>query len=328
MIVELTIQEAIVRFARTDFERKLISYPFEFERTHFIDERNGVIVGRVSANLSLRDSTRGYIGMFDYQTSIDDSEQGASILIESAVRWLMNRGVKKIYGPVNYSTLFQYRFELPRDENEVAAPVFFWEPTQPEGFIKSFQNVGFTVAEEYHSRAYSNLQLILPKSQTRYEEALKSGFSTRPIDLASKPEHELKMLSKINAGSFDESFLAEPFDEKIYKALVAPQFIQYLSEFSFFILNQKGEEIGYFFLFPESDYLIWKTVAILPEYQGFGLAGFGIHHALMLAEKYSIKKVVCALIRKGAPSEVLLSRAVPFKIWEHRYAVFEKNCSN
>ena len=66
-------------------------------------------------------------------------------------------------------------------------------------------------------------------------------------------------------------------------------------------------------------------MAILPEYQKAGLASFGIHHSLMLAEKYGIQKVIAALIRNGAPSEVLLKRAESFLIWEHRYAVFEKS---
>jgi hypothetical protein len=323
MMIELSLQDAVTRFARNAFEKKLIAFPFEFERTHFIVELNGRLVGRISANLSPRDPERGYLGMFDFDPAVPNADALVVNLIQTAETWLKSRGVKRVFGPVTYSTMFEYRFELPRTTG-IDEPEFFWEPTQPAIHVDWFKTSGYTVADEYFSRAYQNLHLILPKSQQRYDEAVTAGFGTRVLDLSKNPAHELAMLSKINAGSFEESFLAEPFDERAYRELVAPQFFNVLSEFSFFILNPKGEEVGYYFLFPENGYLIWKTIAILPEYQKAGLASFGIHHSLLLAEKHGIQKVVAALIRQGAPSEILLKRAESFLMWEHRYAIFEK----
>ncbi len=323
MIRELNLAESLKYFAKNESEIHFLSFPFQFQRAHWIAEENGKIFGRISANLSIRDSARGYIGMFECDPSHAQASKTTASLIAAAEKWLQERGVKKIYGPVNYSTMFAYRFELPRKSHE-PVPSFFWEPTQPAEYLNWFFDAGYSVADEYFSRAFENLHLIVPKSQHRYDEALKLGFKTRVLDFSNDPEHELKMLTKINAGSFEESFLAEPFDENAYRSLVAPQFFKVLSEFSFFILNPKGEEIGYFFLFPENGYLVWKTIAILPEYQKAGLAGFGIHHSLLLAEKHGIEKVLTALIRKGAPSEVLLKRAESFLMWEHRYAVLGK----
>jgi GNAT superfamily N-acetyltransferase len=321
MIVELSLDESLIRFARTEFEKKLIGYPFAFARTHFIHEEKGRILGRISANLSLRDPERGYIGMFDCDATAGDSV--ASALIQAAECWLASKGVSRVYGPVNYSTFFDYRFEIARAGMEENFP-FFWEPRNPTTHPKAFLQNGYQIADEYFSRAFHRVQLILPVSQHRYDEALKAGFSTRTIDLSGNAAHELKMLSKINAGSFEESFIAEAFDEQLYRALIAPQYFSRLSEYTFFILNPAGEEIGYFFLFVENGYLVWKTVAILPEYQGAGLASFGIHHALQLALRNGVDKLLAALIRIGAPSEVLLNRAKTLQIWEHRYAVFEK----
>ena len=65
MIREVQIQELGSRFARTEFEKKILAFPFEFERAHFIDERDGASVpGRVAASVSLRDPESGYIGFF------------------------------------------------------------------------------------------------------------------------------------------------------------------------------------------------------------------------------------------------------------------------
>jgi GNAT superfamily N-acetyltransferase len=324
MILEVSIEDACLKFAKNESEKRLIAFPFKFKRTHFVCEIEGRAVGRISANLSERDPRRGYVGMFEMDLSLKDSERHAKALIQAAEQWLLTMGVEEVYGPVNYSTLFQYRFELPRSVSGSNEPVFFWEPSQPPEYLNWFLGAHFELADEYHSRAFAELHQILPKSEGRFQAALASGFSTRVIDMKGTPERELRALAKINRGSFEESFLAEPFDEKAYVALIVPQFNTYLSEFSFFILNPAGEEIGYFFLFPEHDYLVWKTLAILPEYQGAGLASFGIHHALSLAQKHNISKVVSALIRKGAGSEQLLKRGEEYLIWEHRYGVFKK----
>lgn len=325
MIRELQIQDLRERFSRTEFEKKIFGFPFQFERVHFVSEgEGGEPCGRIAASVSLRDRETGYLGFFECDPTRPGAEDRARSLIDSATGWLRQRGVRTVYGPVNYHTLFDYRFRLPDEPGLEVPPVFFWEPSQPRNYVDWFLQAGFNLAEEYHSRGYRHLDQILPKSQSRFDDALAKGFSVRPLDFAGNRDQDLLALTRINAGSFEQSFLAEPFDEQAYQALVAPRFAALLSEFSFFIQNPSGEEIGYFFLFPESEYLVWKTLAILPEYQGAGLAAFGIHHALTLAARSGITKVVSAMIRNGAQSEHLLKRAESFQIWEHRYGVFKK----
>jgi GNAT superfamily N-acetyltransferase len=326
MIRELKLNELQACFVRTEFERKIVEFPFRFERTHFVAEGEGEgPSGRIAASVSLRDPTTGYVGFFECDPSRPGAEATALSLIESAGRWLRDRGVQMVHGPVNYHTLFDYRFRLSDPPGSEEQPAFFWEPSQPRCYVDWFKLGGFSLVEEYHSRCYRHLDRILPKSQDRFDQALAKGFSVRPLDFEHHRNRDLLALTRINAGSFEQSFLAEPFDERAYQELIAPRFAALLSEFSFFILNPTGEEIGYFFLFPESGHLVWKTLAILPEYQGAGLAAFGIHHALTLASGHGIQKVVSALIRNGAQSEHLLKRGESFQIWEHRYGVFSKN---
>jgi len=325
MIREISIQDLGQQFARTDFERKIFGFPFGFERVHFIDqEPDGRSTGRIAASISSRDAESGYIGFFECDPYGIDAGSRALSLIHEACRWLQARGVRTIHGPVNYHTLFDYRLRLEDGPGSEAAPPFFWEPSQPACYVEWFRSAGFELAEEYHSRGYHHLDRILPKSQERFDLAVSKGFSVRSLDFSSNRSRDLLALTRINAGSFEQSFLAEPFDNRAYQELVAPRFALLLSEFSFFILNPSGEEIGYFFLFPESGYLVWKTLAILPEYQGAGLAAFGIHHALTLASRHGINRVVSALIRNGAQSEHLLRRGEAFQIWEHRYGVFKR----
>ncbi len=321
-----TGQDSLVKtFARTEGERAALTYPFEFKRNHFLALLQGTVVGRISANLSASDPKRGYFGFFDVNCGSDVlNRECAKGLLASAELWLSSQGADHVVGPVNYSTLFEYRLRLDEGNDPEASPVFSWEPPRRKGFIAWLQGSGYELLEEYHSRAFRDPRLVLPFSQRRYDEALASGFKTRPIEFSGAESPDLRALFRINSSSFQESFLSEPFDFRAYTTLNIPKHSSLLSEFSFFILNPRGQEVGYFFTFPDQGYLVCKTIAVLPEYQKAGLASFGIHHAISLANEKGINRVVSALIRRGAPSESLLSKAESLMIWEHRYGVFSK----
>jgi len=328
-IRELDLFGAQNEFAENAREREILAYPFGFERSHFIAVRGGKKVGRISANLSLQNPERGYFGFFSCNPQEVEAKDAARTLFEVSENWLTRRGVKQVVGPVNYSTLFDYRFKLPSVGSDPSlgpkASRFFWEPGQPEVYLEWVRNAGYRILEEYHSIAYQDPASVLPISEKRYQEALDMGFSVRPIRIVDQDRGDLETLARINAESFQQSFLAEPLDRDAYLKLNVPQYVSLLSEFSFFILNPKKEEVGYFFLFEDQGYLVWKTLAILPAYQKAGLAGFGIHHALTLAKSKGINRLISALIRSGAPSEALLLKAAHLKLWEHRYGVFKKD---
>jgi GNAT superfamily N-acetyltransferase len=322
---ELSPAEVPVLFPRTEEERKIVSFPFQFKRSHFFATIQDQVVGRISVNLSQKDPTRGYFGFFHVDPSLDSNgEECAQGLLALAEDWLCSNGVTQVIGPVNYSTLFEYRFGLGRSGNNGQIPEFSWEPADRPEYTRWVLNKGYALLEEYHSRAFRDPALVLGVSEKRYKEALEVGFKTRPIQFSGVGSPDLEALYRINSKSFEDSFLSEPFDFAAYATLNVPKYVSLLSEFSFFILSPKGEEIGYFFLFPDQEYLVWKTIAILPEYQKAGLAGFGIHHALEIAHQKGISKVIAALIRRGAPSEALLTKAESLLIWEHRYGLFRK----
>jgi GNAT superfamily N-acetyltransferase len=320
----LELDEACRVFPMTPEERRIVEYPFPFARTHIIATVRGRIVGRIAANLSVCDSTRGYLGFFRVDPDLGpEGMMCARMLIGRAEAWLARNGANHGIAPVNYSTLFEYRYRL--DPPVPGEPCFSWEPPYSPDHVQWFEQSGYGKLEDYLSRSFRDLSLALPFSDRSHQEAVRMGFSTRPIFEEGSMEQDLQSLFRINAASFQETFLSEPFDFAAYVSLNVPRHQNRLSEFSFFLVNPEGKEIGYFFLFADQGFLIWKTLAILPEYQKKGLAGFGIHHALTLAHERGITGVVAALVRRGAPSEQLLLRAEQLRTWEHRYAVFKKD---
>lgn len=317
-------------FSQNEEEQRTLAHPFSFARAHFVAQKEGCTVGRISANRSPSQPKRGYFGFFDVDPDLGkETSLCAALLLESAESWLRAQGVEQVFGPVNYSTLFDYRVRLDSDLEARESPRFSWEPNQPESQLQWLHESGYQLHEEYRSTAFRDSGLVLPVSENRYREAMDSGFTVRPIrqdkEKSGILESDLRALFKINSKSFQESFLSEPFDLKAYQQLNIPRYEKLLSDLSFFIVSPGGEEIGYFFLFVDQGYLVWKTLAILPEYQKAGLAGFGIHYAIQTANARGISKVVTALIRKGAPSESLLEKAAPLRLWTHRYGVFNKS---
>ncbi|HEY2409654.1 MAG TPA: hypothetical protein VGI10_26800 [Polyangiaceae bacterium] len=74
------------------------------EGTLFTAHRNGWCVGRVSAQID-REHLRRYkddVGFFGFLDTIDDPEV-AQLLLDAAKRWLRERGMKKIRGPMSLS---------------------------------------------------------------------------------------------------------------------------------------------------------------------------------------------------------------------------------
>jgi GNAT superfamily N-acetyltransferase len=324
--VQLDLEEAIRIFPRTGREREILSHPFDFKRTHFVIRDESGVQGRISANLSKSDPSRGYFGFLRVEAgSVTGTNGFAEALLAHAEAWLKENGAREAIGPVNYSTLFDYRVRL---DSDAGSPSFFWEPGANPGCLPLLEASGYQLLASYHSRAYRDTASVLPFSEQRYREALNAGFKTRPIRFSGSGANDLEALYRINSSSFQDAFLAEPLDRGAYLKLNVPGYASLLSDFSFFLLNPEGVEVGYFFLFPDQGHVVWKTIAILPEYQKAGLAGFGIHHAVALAQEKGISRVVAALIREGAPSEALLSKAAHLMIWEHRYGVFKKALSS
>jgi len=315
---------SIDEFCKTAYEKKLVGFSFPFQREHWLSRSlDGKVNGRISANVSESDSSRGYIGFYECELSTAETKSVSEILLKAAENWLKSKGVKTIYGPVNYSTWFSYRF-LVNQESPLCSPLrFAWEPHQPSEYVQHWQDFGFVPAEHYHSKAYPKISGAMPKTEPRYQELWAKGFRTRSMDFKTHAERELRAVGRINHASFKESFLKEPLGAEAYAALYVPQFAGYLSENCFFILNSDGKEIGYFFLYDDQGYLVWKTIAVIPEYQGIGVSTFGIHHALIEAKARGVDQMISALIRKGAQSEVQLQKIFNL-LWEHEYTVFQK----
>ena len=314
-------QKYLKSMMNAEWVLKLIQHEFPFTREHWLVFDHDRVVGRIAANVSTTNPNQGYLGFYECDLSHPEFKLIHEFLISTAEQWLKKNNVLKIFGPIDYSTWFSYRFQI----NAVTdTPTFAWEPSQPEEYVDLWSKSGFQVYETYASLCSNHIPSGIKMTQKHYETCLAQGFHFRPFLKGEAFHAELSLISMINQSSFKDAALYEPITAEAYQEFYVSQFSHYLSDFCFFILNKEGKEVGYFFLYEDQKHFIWKTVAVVSEYQKLGLGHFGMHHGIQLALNNGIDHFVAALVKKGAPSETLTRKPAEY-LWEHQYALFFKD---
>lgn len=299
----------------------LLAFPFGFERGHWVVRDAGKIVGRIGANVSATEPSRGMIGFYECALDHPARAEIHGALLSAAEAWLKERGVKTAYGPVDYQTWFPYRF---RTFAEPGTPDFGWEPLQPDAYTELWRSSGFTMADRYSSRCTPDLPSIVAATESHHDRCVAAGFRARPFRVGKDFAEELPFVQDINRKSFQSGFLTEPIDPRAYDQLYVPQFASVDMKYCLFTLNPEGKEIGYFFAFGDQDHFIVKTVATATEYQKHGVGAFGLHVAMKMAVRDGFEFSIAALVKERAQSEGLVAKASNY-VWAHEYGVFKKD---
>ncbi len=160
------------------------SEPF-YERNSvqtFLAERNGEVVGRISAILNVGHLERynDGVGFFGFFESIDD-QNVANTLFDAASEWLRDKGVKAIRGPMNPS--MNHTVGLLIDGFD-SSP-FFMMTYNPRYYEKLVENAGFAKVQDMYS--YWGKIEMLPKIRERFlhtAEMVQERFNVvvRPLN--------------------------------------------------------------------------------------------------------------------------------------------------
>lgn len=129
----------------------------------FIAERNGEVVGRISAILNVGHLERynDGVGFFGFFESIDD-QNVANALFNAASEWLREKGARVIRGPMNPS--MNHTVGLLVDGFD-SSP-FFMMTYNPRYYEKLLEEAGFSKSQDLYS--YWGKIEMLPKIQERF----------------------------------------------------------------------------------------------------------------------------------------------------------------
>ncbi|KAJ3411410.1 hypothetical protein HDV05_002290 [Chytridiales sp. JEL 0842] len=185
------------------------------------------IVGRIAANATVWDPTKGYVGFFEVDTKFEGYEEVSKALFGAALGWLLGTKsssgvvstkpspmVKEVFGPINFSTLFPYRLKTKGKDN-----LGCWAPRNPPEYIKLFEQAGFKPRQYHYTDVFSSastlgiIEVFGPVADTIIAEDI---YGLRPIR-TSDPKHFKEDLDKVYQ-LIVRSFAFKPFfDQSLMK---------------------------------------------------------------------------------------------------------------
>ncbi len=225
-------------------------HPFRdfLDQRNFLITRRGKTVGRVSAFVNRRvqvdGAPLGTLGHFE----CEDEGAIAKALLDEACDWLRDQGVKTVWGPMNGSMWFPYRFMTKGFED---VP-FYGEPYNLPYYPSLFEGAGFEVLKRWSSTFSSGEDLggMVEKTRPRFDRACEEGYRFRPLDLA-RFEDDMALLHGLISESFAGFLGFHPIEPETFLALfggLKPVCIPDLIQFA---IGKDGEVVGYACTLPD-----------------------------------------------------------------------------
>lgn len=243
----------------------------------------------------------------------------AKRMLDDACEWLRVRGCRTVLGPMNGSTWHAYRFVVAPGEEES----FLTEPTNPPEYPAWMEAAGFTrIDSAYTSSVQDNVRAEKELAAVR-RAAEEKGYRVVPVDLSDLGK-VFQTIYEISAVVFKGNpFYSEIGFEEFFalydgiERLVDPRLLNWL-------LDPGGKIAGFGFGFPDKGgavrrmrgqsgvmaklrYLtgpkvtrsVFKSMGILPEHQGKGLASALFHEQAVRAVESGWKTGIRALMAEG-----------------------------
>lgn len=303
------------------------------EAEYFIAlDGEGDRVGRMAATVGPNPGA-GLAGLFALTEKRSDTawvQTMTRALLSSCERWLLSRGVDKVYGPVDFSTFFEYRLR-DRTEEEGQGPDFSWEPTQPQSYLLAFRAAGYAPVERYHSVFYEASKTFPPRIVVKMMEpawraAIDRGMEFTAFDEVRPIEKLIPILEAISLDAFKGNFLYSPIPAEVFQALYSPIVQKLDLSLSQLVRAPDGEEVGFVYAFEDSGFCIVKSIAVRPAWRKLHLSSALLQRCLARADEQGLTRFASALVREGNVSEFLENRhhKHPIRVWKHYYTLLGK----
>jgi GNAT superfamily N-acetyltransferase len=241
----------------------------------FMAIRNGITVGRVAAFINPRlregDDPVGTVGYYEVVEEPVVSER----LLEAAFEWLRRKGIRKVWGPMNFSIFHGYRFMTRGFERKI----FFGEPYNKPYYPRFFLRMGFKPLATWHSWDLTHDQIrVLYESiraKMEREKMGEMGIHVEPFD-PSRFDEELERLYRIVTLTFGENIGYTNISFEEFRQVYGGFRHMVKKGLTVFLENEKKETIGFFIVLPDySD--VFRAMR--------GLSGFRATWSFLLAKR-------------------------------------------
>jgi len=243
-------------------EASILKYVNNWEYIEYKDASAVVFI-----NDDIKESKNEKIAFFGFIRFPNETES-ALWLFKKISEEAKKLGATRLVGPLNYSTWFSYRW-MTEGWNKVRT----WpEPNNERYMPEVVKQLGFTEYIKYFSS-------IIPvsndekhkKSKKKYENALSEGFKFKRYK-GRKIKSILNKIYKISTEVFADKPLYSPISRIMFKKIYVSSFKKIDPIVDLCLYKNKPVGFSFFYENPyEKKILLWKTVALKKEYQGYGL---------------------------------------------------------
>jgi len=262
------------------------------------------------------------------------SAQAVQFLADCAHYLHHSQHCQSVVGPMNGNTWLKHRLVIESNNRHP----FLMEPIEPEHFLQTFQDAGFSILSEYSS-SLIDLTTDQPDFSSLETRFTQRGIHIRPINLESF-QTDLISLFNLSLQCFSNNFLYTPIDQSTfvqkYKASqqhITPEFVLLAERKTNASPGNQKELVGYVFGIPDLSAiqqnkppaLIVKTLAVLPDRAFSGLGSVLVAQAHQHAKKQGYTEAIHALQHENNTSHRISHRfnATPFR----RYALMKTTLS-
>lgn len=292
----------------------------------------------------INDELVAFFGFWEAQDDLEANRQ-AFLAVEG---WAKGRGVKRLYGPINFTTYGANRVRLDTFEQGC----FPGEPWNPTYYPRLMEQLGYSCGMRYMSFPVG-IDYLLASSMSTYE-MLKPKVEAAALTVETlSPEMWLENLGEIY-GMIDQIFGANfaytPISEEAFKGALGESFAAKMCPHSSVIARAHDGRIAGFFLavpdyaplvnqgnterihagdfnfsrdydsLPHPRSVLAKTVGVHPDFRRAGLSVYLGLEVTRRARPY-YETVVGALIREDNPSAKFPTKHVSDI---RNYAMFSK----
>ena len=227
------------------------------EADYFIaTNENGKLLGRIGAitNENYVKHWNEKYGFFGFFECIDD-QKVANALFDTATKWLKNKGVKGVYGPMNPSTndtvgTLVDGFDTPPYVMMVHNKPYYDKLISNYGFSKRMDLLSYRIKVKNFPERYRRLA-------TSIEERLKKeGITIRQINF-KKIKEEAPKLQFIYNKAWEKNWGFIPMDDEEFKAL-ASELKMFASSDFVYIAEDKGKPVAFIAILPDLNQITIK----------------------------------------------------------------------
>lgn len=269
-------------------------------------DESGDVCGRVAAivndNFDSQDVGIGHVGFFECVDRFDV----ASALLDRAFDYLRQNGVAKVWGPLNYATLYSYRFLTKGFDR----PAFYTDIYNPPYYPEYFKAYGFRELRTYYSDIVEAQPGDLAGLERTYgyarQRLARAGFTTRPVDMENF-ESEIVLLYDLVSEIFKDNFAFSGMEYDEFRRIYMPYEKLLNPENLLFSYDPKGRPIGFFLSYPDFSNryprtYVGKMLGVLPQYKRYGVGSGLLHDAMLTYLRDGYERCIASLRIEGNPS--------------------------